>query len=209
MSVACIGCGNQLSADRVKLRRLTCNRSCQDLHTRNKFAKARDHKRKTCSHSGCSNETLNDKYCSRSCAASVNNTLVPKRKRVIRPVQSISCSDCSAVFSTRDPSRKFCNRKCYSASQWTPETLFVRDAKIPRSTVKRYLLHWKIMELKCLICGVTQWMGKPAPIDLDHINGDKHDHRLVNLRMLCAMCHRQTPTHGWKNVRLKKQSRIV
>jgi 5-methylcytosine-specific restriction endonuclease McrA len=44
-------------------------------------------------------------------------------------------------------------------------------------------------------------MGRPAPLQLDHINGQKADNRLENLRLLCANCHAQTDTYGGANVR--------
>lgn len=52
---------------------------------------------------------------------------------------------------------------------------------------------------KCEICDGTEWMGKPIPIELDHVNGDHHDNRLENLRIICPNCHAQTPTHAGKN----------
>ncbi|MBN2197770.1 HNH endonuclease [Candidatus Wolfebacteria bacterium] len=33
------------------------------------------------------------------------------------------------------------------------------------------------------------------PLELDHINGDRHDNRIENLRVLCPNCHSLKPTH--------------
>ena len=41
------------------------------------------------------------------------------------------------------------------------------------------------------------------PLELDHINGDRHDNRIENLRILCPNCHSLKPTHRGKN-RTKK-----
>jgi len=56
------------------------------------------------------------------------------------------------------------------------------------------------MEERCAIdgCGITEWMGKPITLHMDHINGINNDNRIENLRFLCPNCHQQTPTWGNK-----------
>jgi 5-methylcytosine-specific restriction endonuclease McrA len=73
-----------------------------------------------------------------------------------------------------------------------------------RRNVKARLLRSGLIENRCQKCGLTEWLGKPLSIHIDHINGIKNDHRLENLRMLCPNCHSQTETYGaknWKNLR--------
>jgi Zn finger protein HypA/HybF involved in hydrogenase expression len=69
--------------------------------------------------------------------------------------------------------------------------------------LKIRLLREKILEAKCYAedCGITQWKGKPISLQLDHVNGDKYDHRIENLRLLCPNCHSQTETFAGKNKR--------
>lgn len=59
---------------------------------------------------------------------------------------------------------------------------------------------------KCAICHLTDWMGQPIPLDLDHINGISTDHRLENIRLLCRNCHAQTFNFCGKNAKRNGQS---
>lgn len=56
-----------------------------------------------------------------------------------------------------------------------------------------------IKEAKCDICGNTMWNNLPIPLQLDHIDGNPHNHKLENLRILCPNCHAQTETWCGKN----------
>jgi len=52
---------------------------------------------------------------------------------------------------------------------------------------------------QCEICGITEWNGKPTPIELDHIDGNHHNNSLSNLRIVCPNCHAQTDTYRGRN----------
>jgi hypothetical protein len=65
--------------------------------------------------------------------------------------------------------------------------------------LKKRLIAEGLKQHKCECCGISEWNGNPAPIELDHINGNHHDNRLENLRILCPNCHAQTDTYRGKN----------
>ena len=69
-------------------------------------------------------------------------------------------------------------------------------------TIKKYLIENKIFEYKCSCCGLDKWLEKYIILDLDHIDGNRNNNLLNNLRLLCPNCHSQTETYkGKKNKR--------
>jgi 5-methylcytosine-specific restriction endonuclease McrA len=68
------------------------------------------------------------------------------------------------------------------------------------SKLKRRLLVAGLKEAECEVCNRTTWNGEPIPLELDHINGQRSDNRIENLRILCPNCHAQTPTYRGRNI---------
>jgi hypothetical protein len=68
--------------------------------------------------------------------------------------------------------------------------------------LRNRLLREGILKYECASCGNKQWLGRPIPLELDHIDGDPRDNRLHNLRLLCPNCHAFTPTYRNK-IRVK------
>lgn len=50
----------------------------------------------------------------------------------------------------------------------------------------------------CLKCGITNWNNIRLTLQLDHIDGNRHNNIRENLRCLCPNCHSQTPTYSNK-----------
>jgi len=68
-----------------------------------------------------------------------------------------------------------------------------------RAHVKARLLAAGLKEQRCEGCGLTDWLDAPISLELHHVNGDGHDNRVANLRLLCPNCHSQTDTWGGRN----------
>lgn len=85
-----------------------------------------------------------------------------------------------------------------------------KDILVKESYFQSYKLKKRLFidGLKLPNCELCGWAEKAVdgriPLELDHINGDRHDNRLENLRILCPNCHSLQPTHRGKNIKRKK-----
>lgn len=134
----------------------------------------------------CGKPTSNPKFCSRSCAASLNGSLYPKRKRKDRP-----CIECGEQRPRCN--KKFCSNKCRSEFQFK-ECMTGNPAM---GTIRRYLL--KTREHKCAICEISEWNGDLVHLESDHVSGNSDDNQEENLRLICPNCAAQLPTFKNRN----------
>lgn len=67
--------------------------------------------------------------------------------------------------------------------------------------LKKKLFDLGLRAKACSICGLTDWLGKPITLQLDHINGQNTDNRIENLRILCPNCHTQTDTFAGRKLK--------
>ena len=80
------------------------------------------------------------------------------------------------------------------------DEIFVENSTYVNNTsLKKKLLKMNVIEYKCAICGISEWLGNSLSLQLDHINGNNKDNRLENLRLLCPNCHSQTSTFSGRN----------
>ena len=86
-------------------------------------------------------------------------------------------------------------------AKYSLEEILVENSSYANiSRLKQRLVNEGKMEYKCQKCGISEWLGNPLTLQLDHINGVNNDHRLTNLRFLCPNCHSQTDTYAGKNM---------
>ena len=66
--------------------------------------------------------------------------------------------------------------------------------------LKNKLLKQGILNNECSICGISELNNLKLNMELDHIDGNRFNHSLINLRLLCPNCHSQTDTYRAKNI---------
>ena len=71
--------------------------------------------------------------------------------------------------------------------------------------LKRIIKEFSLIEYKCSDCGLDSWRNKDITLELDHIDGDAHNCKLTNLRLLCPNCHSLTSTYKGRSINTGKK----
>ena len=88
------------------------------------------------------------------------------------------------------------------------ESILVKDSTYQSHVLKKRLFKLGFKNPKCELCGWAQQAPDGRlPLELDHINGDRHDNCIGNLRILCPNCHSLQDTHRGRN-RSKQTKKI-
>lgn len=171
-------------------------------------------------------QTLNDKFCSKHCAAVVNSKRFPKRGRAVvlgcevcgnprKSTRSRYCefgrcktvntpkrhtrNACRSCDKKLSQNRYYCDEACRSKYKQSEQERKLRE----HASGRRLMSAWSVLtiqlalgliERRCVFCKIDTWNDQPAPLEIDHINGNRHDNSINNLRWLCCNCHAQTPT---------------
>ena len=147
----------------------------------------------------CGNKTTNPKFCSRSCAAKVNNRGV--NRHATKVGQCLNCSE-----RLRSSRSKFCNAECqhnYERDSYIRRWLAGQETggsdKHVSNRVRHYL--YSLHGRKCWLCGWAEVNPKTlvVPVQIDHIDGDAGNNSPDNLRLLCPNCHSLTENFGSLN----------
>lgn len=86
-------------------------------------------------------------------------------------------------------------------NRWTLEEYLQNSTDIQTNKVRTKLLEEGVKEHRCECCGLTEWLGKPIPLELHHIDGDRTNNTLENYQLLCPNCHAFTDSYRGKNTR--------
>jgi len=84
-----------------------------------------------------------------------------------------------------------------------------RDTVICSSKFRKRLVKEGVLEERCANCGLNEWLGRPMPLELDHIDGDRYNQEIDNLRLLCPNCHALTPTYRGRNRKGRSTAKLL
>lgn len=92
------------------------------------------------------------------------------------------------------------NRKFEYVAKVPLEELLVKHSNVQSFKLKRRLFLVGLKKPECEICNwAERSLDGRIPVELDHVNGDRFDNRIENLRILCPNCHSLQSTHRGRN----------
>jgi hypothetical protein len=140
------------------------------------------------------------RFCSSRCSRSFSTTA--KRQEINKKVslklrkKEVVCLACGWIFEGTRAGQQLAGHRQFHKRKF-------EDLK-GDGTRKRWLIRER--GRRCEICGITEWMGKETPIELDHVDGHPGHNQKENLRLICPNCHAQTEHYRGRNANHHKDT---
>jgi len=158
----------------IKFCSLSCGSKYRAVENAERYYKTKPKRCKHCSEVIPYEKRNTNVYCSRSCAATVNNK-TPKRQKKIKE---------------KIDYKQLRHLRLLEA--------FESNTLVARHSIRKVLI--ETQGNKCSICDLPGvWEGKPITLTVDHEDGDAGNNSPSNLRLLCPNCNSQTPTFCGRN----------
>jgi len=138
-------------------------------------------------------------YCNSSCAAQYNNA------HRVYEIKNKNCLFCNkplkAPSNWQLKQKKFCDKSCQDGLKLKIQRQSIENGeKIHYRQIKKYLLSQT--GNRCNMCGLENWLNKPILLICDHIDGDRNNSVLSNMRLICSNCDATLPTYKKRNRRI-------
>ena len=146
-----------------------------------------------------------NKFCNQSCSATYNNPLKAEIKY---------CHVCNKKLNNKQ--KKYCCKECEikdkHLNRYRKHILDNGDIidcceQTARNIAKDYLI--EKYGHKCMICGNSEWLGKPILLIADHIDGNPEHNNINNFRVICSNCDATLDTYKNKNKNKGRSWRVV
>jgi len=80
-----------------------------------------------------------------------------------------------------------------------------KDFCVSSDNLKKKLFRDGIKKKICEKCNLKKWNEIDIPLELHHIDGDRHNNELSNIQILCPNCHTQTTNYSKKKIKTEKR----
>lgn len=151
---------------------------------------------KLCPKCGSSHDKLG-KFCCRSCANSRVFTDEAKRKKS----DALKGKKQTRVIQDLDKWRE--NIK----QSWENKYLATAFDELSGDNKRRRV--FEEQNFCCAKCGISEWLGKPIVLELEHKDGNNQNNSRDNLEGLCPNCHSQTDTWRGRNKPAKNGNIVI
>lgn len=143
-----------------------------------------------------------DATCTEAVAAS--KSIAEVLRRLEGPITSASYKRVHRRIGELDLDTSHFRGQGYSLGRRYPERWksieHLLETNTSSTKIRLALLRSGTRAHRCERCDLTEWNGRPIPLELDHIDGDRTHNQLENLRLLCPNCHALTPTYRGRNI---------